>query len=60
MLQLHPQSTHKETGGRARRRWPPWVVLSLGFGGLLVCVVGAATGTLVELNHVRNDETQSG
>lgn len=52
-------SAGQEGAGGARRRWPPWLVLSFGFGGLLVCVVGAATGTLVELNHVRNDETQS-
>jgi signal transduction histidine kinase len=44
---------------RLRGKWPPWLALSLGFGGLLVCVLGAATGTLMELNHVRNDETQS-
>lgn len=59
MPQLQPQSPRKDTEGHLKRRWPPWLVLSLGFGGLLVCVVGAATGTLVELNHVRNDETQS-
>jgi len=45
--------------GPVQRRWPPWLVLSLGFGGLLACVIAAATGTLVELDHVRNDETQS-
>src|SRR5689334_8699177 len=44
---------------RLRGKWPPWLALSLGFGGLLVCVLGAATGTLMELNHVRNDETES-
>ena len=59
MLQLQSQPTRKEGGRRTKRRWPPWVVLSLGFGGLLVCVIGAGTGTMMELNHVRNDETQS-
>ena len=49
-----PRSSAKVKGKR-----PPWLGLSFGFGGLLVCVLGAATGTLVELNHVRNDETQS-
>ena len=52
-------SAVREGAGGVKRRWPPWLVLSFGFGGLLVCVIGAATGTLVELNHVRNDETQS-
>jgi len=42
-----------------KNRWPPWLALSFGFGGLLICVLGAGTGTLMELNHVRNDETQS-
>lgn len=42
-----------------KKRWPPWLALSFGFGGLLICVLGAGTGTLMELNHVRNDETQS-
>ncbi len=41
------------------RRWPPWLALSFGFGGLLICVLAAGAGTLVELNHVRNGETQS-
>jgi signal transduction histidine kinase len=49
-----PQSPNPLKG-----RWPPWLALSFGFGGLLICVLGAGTGTLVELNHVRNDETQS-
>ncbi|MDE3157587.1 MAG: MCP four helix bundle domain-containing protein [Acidobacteriota bacterium] len=52
-------SVREETTGEVKRRWPPWLALSLGFGGLLACVIGAAAGTLVELNHVRNDETQS-
>jgi signal transduction histidine kinase len=33
--------------------------LWLGFGGLLVCFVGAAAGTLVVLDHVRYDESLS-
>jgi signal transduction histidine kinase len=32
-------------------------VLWLGFGGLLVCIVAAATGTLLSLERVRKDET---
>lgn len=38
------------------RRKTPWLVLWLGFGGLLVCIVGAAIGTLSALDRVRNDE----
>ena len=45
-----------ENGGGTRRR-PPWLVLSLGFGGLLVFIVAAATGTLVVLDRVRHQET---
>jgi signal transduction histidine kinase len=33
-------------------------VLWLGFGGLLVCIVGAATETLLSLDRVRRDESQ--
>ena len=45
-----------------RRFWParpktPWLVLWLGFGGLLVCIVGAAVGTLVALDRVTGEET---
>jgi signal transduction histidine kinase len=40
------------------RRKAPWVVLILGFGGLLVCVLGAALGTLSMFDRVRNDETR--
>jgi signal transduction histidine kinase len=49
----------REHSARLKARWPPWLALSFGFGGLLICVLGAAMGTLVELNHVRNDETES-
>ena len=38
--------------GRGRR-----LVLWLGFGGLLVCIVGAGAGTLLSLDRVRRDET---
>src|SRR4051794_34546996 len=33
------------------------LVLWLGFGGLLICIVAAATGTLLSLDRVRKDET---
>lgn len=36
----------------------PWLVLWLGFGGLLVCIVAAATETVLSLDHVRQDETR--
>jgi signal transduction histidine kinase len=39
------------------RRRPPWLVLSFGFGGLLVFILGAATGTLLMLDHVRVRES---
>jgi signal transduction histidine kinase len=39
------------------RRKPPWLVLSLGFGGLLIFIFAAAIGTLVVLDHVRAQET---
>ena len=37
----------------------PWLVLSLGFGGLLVCIVGAAFGTFLVLDHVRHEEART-
>ncbi len=48
-------------GGAAgeKRRKPSWLILSLGFGGLLLCIVAAASGTLVSLQRVRSSETQS-
>ena len=39
------------------RRKPPWLVLSLGFGGLLIFILAAALGSLLVLNHVRQQET---
>ena len=41
----------------AARRRPLWVVLSFGFGGLLVCILAAATGTMWMLGHVRARES---
>ena len=41
------------------RRKPSWLILSLGFGGLLICIVAAAVGTLVAFQRVRNTEAQS-
>jgi signal transduction histidine kinase len=46
-----------------RKVWParpkaPWLVLWLGFGGLLVCIVGAAVGTLTTLDRVTGEETR--
>ncbi len=40
----------------ARRR-APWVVLVLGFGGLLACICGAAIGTLGAFDRVSGSET---
>src|SRR5215213_4066833 len=39
------------------RRKAHRLVLWLGFGGLLVCIVAAAAGTLLSLDRVRKDET---
>jgi len=39
-------------------RKAPGLILWLGFGGLLVSIVGAAIGTLVVLDRVRQDETR--
>src|ERR1700720_2709210 len=43
---------------RARRK-APWVVLVIGFGGLLACILGAAVRTVGTLDHVRRDENGS-
>jgi len=40
------------------RKRTPMLVLWLGFGGLLVCILGAAVGTFSVLNRVRTDETR--
>jgi hypothetical protein len=45
-------------GSGEKRRKPSWLILSLGFGGLLVCIVAAGAGTLFALQRVRNSETQ--
>lgn len=42
--------------GESRRR-APWLVLWLGFGGLLISIVAAGVGTLLSLDRVRQDET---
>ena len=47
-----------ENGGRASRK-PPWLVMSLGFGGLLLCIIIAAAGTLLLLHRVRTGEAQA-
>ena len=41
----------------AMRRRAPWLVLWLGFGGLLIGILGAAAGTLGTLDRVRADES---
>jgi signal transduction histidine kinase len=45
-------------GSGEKRRKPSWLILSLGFGGLLVCIVAAGAGTLLALQRVRGSETQ--
>jgi signal transduction histidine kinase len=39
-------------------RKAPWLVLWLGFGGLLVCIVAAATETVLSLDRVRQEEVR--
>ena len=53
---LRPGSLAVNTA--AVRRRAPWFVLCLGFGGLLVCLVGAAFGTISALDRVRTDENR--
>ncbi len=49
----------RELNTAAVRRRAPWLVLWLGFGGLLVAILGAAAGTLRTLDRVRNDENHT-
>jgi signal transduction histidine kinase len=46
-------------GSGEKRHKPSWLILSLGFGGLLICIVAAAVGTLTALQRVRSTEAQS-
>jgi signal transduction histidine kinase len=46
-------------GSGDKRRKPSWLILSLGFGGLLICIVAAAAGTLAAFERVRNTDAQS-
>jgi signal transduction histidine kinase len=46
-------------GSAEKRRKPSWVILSLGFGGLLICIVAAAADTLITLQRVRDTEGRS-
>ncbi len=41
------------------RSRPSWLILTLGFGGLLACIVAAAAGALVSSHRVRNTEAAS-
>jgi signal transduction histidine kinase len=42
----------------SRRRLRPLLVLSVGFGGLILFIFAAAIGTMVLLDRVRGDETR--
>lgn len=44
---------------RLVHRKPPWLVLSVGFGGLLLCIMIAAAATLFVLERVRDDESRA-
>ena len=52
-------SDHPLENGEHARRKPPWLVLAMGFGGLLLCVIFAATGTILALDRVREQETRT-
>ena len=56
---LHSNGANPVAGSGEKRRKPSWLILSLGFGGLLVCIVAAGVGTLAALQRVRNSEAQS-
>ncbi len=43
-------------GSSGKRRRPSWLILSLGFGGLLVCILAAASITLVSFEQVRGTQ----
>jgi signal transduction histidine kinase len=51
--------SNSAAGVSERERKPSWLILSLGFGGLLICVAVAAVGTLVSLDRVRKTEAQA-
>jgi signal transduction histidine kinase len=44
---------------RRQRRLPPALVLSAGFGGLILFILAAAIGTLVPLSRVRDADTRT-
>ncbi len=52
---MSPQSATQSE--KPTRRKAPWLVLWLGFGGLLICIVGAAAGTLLVLDRVWHNES---
>lgn len=56
---LHSYSGSPVAGSAEKRRKPSWVILSMGFGGLLICIVAAAADTLVTLQRVRDTEGRS-
>jgi signal transduction histidine kinase len=50
------ENTPRTNTPESPRRRPPWLVLSLGFGGLLGFILAAALGSLFVLGHVRIQE----
>ncbi|HUP02664.1 MAG TPA: histidine kinase, partial [Bryobacteraceae bacterium] len=56
-LKLLPVAGNSVAAADEKRRRPSWLILSLGFGGLLICIVAAGAGTLVALQRVRGSET---
>jgi signal transduction histidine kinase len=56
---LFSNSGSPTTGHAGKRRKPSWLILTLGFGGLLICIVAAAAGTLTAFQIVRTREANS-
>ena len=54
--QLRPFPDKRMT--EEKRRRPSWIILCLGFGGLLISIAAATVGTLVSFQHVRVTEAQ--
>jgi signal transduction histidine kinase len=44
---------------RDRRFRPAWLILTIGFGGLLLCILAAAGETITSLHRVRGVESQA-
>ena len=57
-LKLRTRLPELWTNSPARRR-APWVVLVIGFGGLLACILGAAVRTIGAFDQERDDQNRT-